>query len=137
MLRLLTDISKNHDEYVNQDEYLYAGVPMDYVSEINAYVSRDVEAENPFQATDAFLAEVRAHGRTQGIYFVANRMLAAWEHVSSSVTESEVIDVARMILSSIEMLPDAEEEDFEREFADEMMGVLTDLLRGNSNGGAV
>ncbi|EOC3625643.1 hypothetical protein ACI3B4_000059 [Enterobacter hormaechei] len=62
MLRLLTDISENHDEYVNQDEYLYAGVPMDYVSEINAYVSRDVEAENPFKETDAFLAEVRAQG---------------------------------------------------------------------------
>ncbi|EOE5505754.1 hypothetical protein ACKJUJ_001098 [Cronobacter sakazakii] len=60
MLRLLTDISENHDEYVNQDEYLYAGVPMDYVSEINSYVSRDVEAENPFKATDAFLREVRA-----------------------------------------------------------------------------
>ncbi|HIB8899753.1 TPA: hypothetical protein ACWYC7_004740 [Enterobacter hormaechei] len=62
MLRLLTDISENHDEYVNQDEYLYAGIPMDYVSEINSYVSRDVEAENPFKATDAFLAEVRASG---------------------------------------------------------------------------
>ncbi|ENH4930354.1 hypothetical protein [Enterobacter hormaechei] len=62
MLRLLTDISENHDEYVNQDEYLYAGIPMDYVSEINSYVSRDVEAENPFKATDAFMAEVRAQG---------------------------------------------------------------------------
>ncbi|EKS6415270.1 hypothetical protein NM578_002230 [Enterobacter hormaechei] len=62
MLRLLTDISENHDEYVNQDEYLYAGIPMDYVSEINSYVSRDVVAENPCKATDAFLAEVRAQG---------------------------------------------------------------------------
>lgn len=62
MLRLLTDISENHDEYVNADEYLYAGVPMDYVSEINAHVSRDVDAENPFKATDAFLAEVLAQG---------------------------------------------------------------------------
>ncbi|MFT4289789.1 hypothetical protein [Enterobacter sp.] len=62
MLRLLTDISENHDEYVNQDEYLCAGVPMDYVSEINAYVSRDVEAENPFKETDDFLAELRAQG---------------------------------------------------------------------------
>lgn len=62
MLRLLTNISENHDEYVNQDEYLYAGVPMDYVSEINSYVSRDVDAENPFKETDAFLAEVRAQG---------------------------------------------------------------------------
>ncbi|MGQ3664002.1 hypothetical protein [Citrobacter braakii] len=62
MLRLLTNISENHDEYVNQDEYLYAGVPMDYVSEINSYVSRDVDAENPFKETDAYLAEVRASG---------------------------------------------------------------------------
>lgn len=60
MLRLLTDISENHDEYVNQDEYLYAGVPMDYVSEINSYVSRDVNAQNPFEATDAALLEIRA-----------------------------------------------------------------------------
>ncbi|MCQ4966194.1 hypothetical protein NE616_00645 [Enterobacteriaceae bacterium DFI.7.85] len=138
MLRLLTDISENHGEFVNEeDEYLYASVPLDYVSEVNMYVSRDVNAENPFKETDAFLAEVRAHGRTQGIYFVANRMLAAWEHGFIKRPESEVVDVARMILSSVEMLPDAEEEDFEREFADEMMGVLTDLLRGNSNGGAV
>ena len=68
MMRFLTDISENHDEYVNQDEYLYAGVPMDYVSEINAYVSRDVEAENPFKETDAYLAEVRA----QGVEMLAN-----------------------------------------------------------------
>lgn len=70
MLRLLTNISENHDEYVNQDEYLYAGVPMDYVSEINMYVSRDVEAENPFMATDAHLAEVRA----QGVEMAANML---------------------------------------------------------------
>lgn len=62
MLRLLTDISENHEEYVNADEYLYAGVPMDYVSEINMYVSRDVNAENPFKATDAYLAEAEARG---------------------------------------------------------------------------
>ncbi|EFO0495856.1 TPA: hypothetical protein ACYZ6U_000320 [Escherichia coli] len=67
MLRLLTDISENHEEYVNQDEYLYAGVPMDYVSEINAYVSRDVEAENPFKETDAYLAEVRATAITDAL----------------------------------------------------------------------
>ncbi|WP_420914874.1 ead/Ea22-like family protein [Citrobacter portucalensis] len=62
MLRLLTNISENHDEYVNQDEYLYAGIPMDYISEINSYVSRDVDADNPFKETDAYLIEVRASG---------------------------------------------------------------------------
>lgn len=82
MLRLLTDISENHDEYVNQDEYLYAGVPMDYVSEINAYVSRDVEAENPFKATDAFLAEVRASAIPEGYVLVPQEM-----HLSSEAME--------------------------------------------------
>lgn len=74
MLRLLTDISENHDEYVNADEYLYAGVPMDYVSEINAHVSRDVDAENPFKATDAFLAEVRAGAIPEGYVLVPQQI---------------------------------------------------------------
>lgn len=61
MLRLLTDISENHLEYLSEGEdCMMAGVPLDYISEINMYVSRDVEAENPFKETDAFLAEVRA-----------------------------------------------------------------------------
>lgn len=64
MLRLLTDISENHLEYLSEGEdCMMAGVPLDYVSEINMYVSRDIEAENPFKATDAFLAEVRAQAR--------------------------------------------------------------------------
>ncbi|WP_183042680.1 hypothetical protein [Enterobacter sp. R1(2018)] len=68
MLRLLTDISENHMEYLSEGEdCMMAGVPLDYVSEINMYVSRDVNAENPFAATDAFLAEVRASGIDQWI----------------------------------------------------------------------
>ncbi|MEB7925450.1 hypothetical protein NGJ69_17170 [Atlantibacter hermannii] len=63
MLRLLTDISENHLEYLSEGEdCMMAGVPLDYVSEINAYVSRDVEAENPFMDTDAYLAEIRKQG---------------------------------------------------------------------------
>lgn len=61
ILKLLTDISENHVEYFSEGEgYTFAGVPLDYVSEINTYVSRDVNAENPFSATDAYLNSVRA-----------------------------------------------------------------------------
>lgn len=61
MLRLLTDISENHGEFVNEaDDYMYASVPLDYVSEINMYVSRDVNAENPFAATDSAVAEIKS-----------------------------------------------------------------------------
>lgn len=63
MLRLLTDISENHVEYFSEGEDgMFAGVPLDYVSEINMYVSRDVNAENPFPATDRIVAEAEARG---------------------------------------------------------------------------
>lgn len=134
MLRLLTDISENHNEYVNQDEYLYAGVPMDYVSEINAYVSRDVEAENPFKETDAFLAEVRAQAHREGAHFVANRMLAAWEAGFIDDTAKNAADIARMILTSTEFMADAPEGDFDRSFAD---GVLEDIAAQLRKGAAL
>lgn len=63
MIRLLTDISENHVEYFSEGEdAMFAGVPLDYVSEINMYVSRDVNAENPFPATDSILREAEARG---------------------------------------------------------------------------
>ncbi|HDU4318694.1 TPA: hypothetical protein RFS98_000117 [Klebsiella aerogenes] len=63
MLRLLTDISENHVEYFSEGEDgMFAGVPLDYVSEINMYVSRDVNAENPFPATDRIVSGIKADG---------------------------------------------------------------------------
>ncbi|HHC2573594.1 TPA: hypothetical protein ACN7YJ_003010 [Klebsiella pneumoniae] len=63
MIRLLTDISENHVEYYSEGEDgMFAGVPLDYVSEINMYVSRDVHAENPFTATDRIVAGIKADG---------------------------------------------------------------------------
>ncbi len=61
MLKLLTDISENHSEFVDEGEdCMCASIPLDYVSEINMYVSRDVNAENPFIATDKALNEIKA-----------------------------------------------------------------------------
>ncbi len=85
MLRLLTDISENHGEFVNEeDDYLYASVPLDYVSEVNMYVSRDVNAENPFTETDAFLAEVRAQG-VEMLSSAAEQLMAELSDVSYKV----------------------------------------------------
>ncbi|HHD2095520.1 TPA: hypothetical protein ACN1KO_004503 [Klebsiella pneumoniae] len=68
MILLLTDISDNHVEYLSEGEgTMFAGVPLDYVSEINMYVSRDVNAENPFPATDRILAAVEARGVEKAI----------------------------------------------------------------------
>ncbi|EKR2077884.1 TPA_asm: hypothetical protein G0D74_24095 [Salmonella enterica subsp. salamae] len=75
-------------------------------------------------ATDAFLAEVRAKAHKEGAYFVANRMLAAWDAGFIDDTAKNAADIARMILTSTEFMADAPEGDFDRSFAD---GVIEDI----------
>ena len=82
----------------------------------------DAIPETP--ATDYFLAEVRSKAREEGAYFVANRMLAAWDAGFIDDTAKNAADIARMILTSTEFMADAPEGDFDRSFAD---GVLEDI----------
>lgn len=55
-------------------------------------------------ATDAFLAEVRASARNEGINYAAGRLAAAFNHGFLDKSVSEVLDVTRMILSAKEDL---------------------------------
>lgn len=75
-------------------------------------------------ATDAVLADVREQAHKEGAYFVANRMLAAWDAGFIDDTAKNAADIARMILTSTEFMADAPEGDFDRSFAD---GVLEDI----------
>ncbi|ELO0756185.1 DUF4752 domain-containing protein [Salmonella enterica] len=61
-----------------------------------------VYAKSP--ATDAFLAEVRASARNEGINYAASRLAAAFNHGFIDKPVSEVLDVTRMILSAKEDL---------------------------------
>lgn len=100
--------------------------------EFNEYCRRECEdvgdtwvddfTETP--ATDAFLAGVRAQAHKEGAYFVANRMLAAWDAGFIDDTAKNAADIARMILTSTEFMADAPEGDFDRSFSD---GVLEDI----------
>jgi len=78
------------------------------------------EIETP--ATDAAIAALRA----EGAYFVANRMLAAWEAGFIDDTAKNASDIARMILTATEFMSEAPAGDFDRSFAD---GVLDDFAR--------
>ncbi|ECA1819527.1 Eae-like protein [Salmonella enterica] len=108
--------------------------------EFNEYCRRECEdvgdtwvddfTETP--ATDAFLAEVRAQAHKEGAYFVANRMLAAWDAGFIDDTAKNAADIARMILTSTEFMADAPEGDFDRSFAD---GVLEDIAAQLRKGG--
>lgn len=82
-------------------------------------------------ATDALLAEVRAKAHKEGAYFVANRMLAAWDAGFIDDTAKNAADIARMILISTEFMADAPEGDFDRSFADGVLeGIAAQLRKG-------
>lgn len=51
-------------------------------------------------ATDAFLAEIRAEARNEGINYTASRLAAAFNHGFINKSLREVFDVTRMILSA-------------------------------------
>ncbi|ENL2915677.1 hypothetical protein AB4297_003248 [Salmonella enterica] len=55
-------------------------------------------------ATDAFLAEVLASARNEGINYAAGRLAAAFNHGFLDKPVAEVLDVTRMILSAKEDL---------------------------------
>jgi len=80
-------------------------------------------------ATDALQRELRAQAHKEGAYFVANRMLAAWEAGFIEDTAKNAADIARMILTSIEFMADAPEGDFDRSFADSVLEDIAAQLR--------
>lgn len=51
-------------------------------------------------ATDAYLAEVRAQARNEGINYAASRLAAAYNHGFIGKSMSEVADVVHMILDA-------------------------------------
>lgn len=55
-------------------------------------------------ATDAFLFEIRAEARNEGINYTASRLAAAFNHGFINKSLREVFDVTRMILSAKEEL---------------------------------
>ncbi|EDX4138217.1 hypothetical protein B9I51_000292 [Salmonella enterica subsp. enterica serovar Hadar] len=68
----------------------------------NDYRAKSLQSDTP--ATDAFLAEVRASARNEGINYAASRLAAAFNHGFLDKPVSEVLDVTRMILSAKEDL---------------------------------
>ncbi|MGP2344662.1 hypothetical protein V5P17_19950 [Escherichia coli] len=62
----------------------------------------DCMPETP--ATDAFLSEIRAEARNEGINYTASRLAAAFNHGFINKSLREVFDVTRMILSAKEEL---------------------------------
>ncbi|ENU2134626.1 ead/Ea22-like family protein [Salmonella enterica] len=81
---------------VNREEANFCGIDDCYID--------DAVAAMITPATDAFLAEVRAGARNEGINYAASRLAAAFNHGFLDKLVSEVLDVTRMILLAKEDL---------------------------------
>ena len=81
-------------------------------------------------ATDAYLNSVRA----EGIHFAANRILAAWKSCFIKASPAEAHDVSGAVLSALELLPNANADEFKRDYADQVRADIAELLRAGKDG---
>ncbi|EBS3369417.1 Eae-like protein [Salmonella enterica subsp. enterica serovar Johannesburg] len=108
--------------------------------EFNEYCRRECEdvgdtwvddfTETP--ATDAFLAEVRASARNEGINYAASLLAAAFNHGFLDKPVSVVLDVTRMILSAKEDLandPLPTDDGLSGEYAEKAIEEWADQIR--------
>jgi len=120
-------------------EWLYAAVSSESISIPDSNYSSVTNAaavlsETP--ATDAYLAEVRAQARSEGIDYAASRLAAAFNHGFVDKPVKEVADVVRMILTAKEDLandplpaPDALSGEYAEQALDEW---ATELRKGGA-----
>ncbi|MFK8256828.1 hypothetical protein ACFL9S_03480 [Erwinia sp. AnSW2-5] len=91
---------------------------VDNDSDVIRAVLAAIKPETP--ATDAAIREIVETSRAEGIHFAANRILAAWESGFINDTPAMAYDISGAVLSAIEFLPNADEAEFKRDYADEV-----------------
>lgn len=91
--------------------FIMNGVQLDYIQVPTVETDPALETirvavspQEPTPATGAFLAEVRAHARNEGINYAAGRLAAAFNHGFVDKPLAEVFDVVRMIMDTKEDL---------------------------------
>lgn len=80
-------------------------------------------------ATDAFLAEVRAQARREGVNFAAARLAAAFNHGFIDKPTAEVYDVVKAVLGAKEELATAPDDGLSGEYAEQALNDWAIQLR--------
>ncbi|MCC3733690.1 hypothetical protein LLS47_12205 [Rouxiella badensis] len=84
--------------------------------------------------TDAAIAELKSNARKEGIIFATNKILAAWESGFIDDTPAQAFDISGAVLSALEFLPNASDEEFKRDYADEVRAAIAAQLRAGVKG---
>ncbi len=122
--------SGHHDTVEGQYTDIHRSDITTYHDDIVGELVEDLLRDMP--ATTQELNEMKAKGRVEAANFIANHLLAAFESGFVDKSAKEVADVARMILGSIEFMPNALPEDFTSEYSEQVLGRIVASLRGNS-----
>lgn len=122
--------------------FIMNGVQMGYIKVPAAETDPDLETiriaispQKPIPATDAFLAEIRAAARNEGINYTASRLAAAFNHGFINKSLREVFDVTRMILSAKEELANEPHpiDGLSGEYAEKSLGEWAEQIRKGGN----
>ncbi len=98
-------------------------------------ILKAMKATGNMSATDAFLAEIRAEARNEGINYTASRLAAAFNHGFINKSLREVFDVTRMILSAKEELANEPHpiDGLSGEYAEKSLEECAEQLRKGGN----
>lgn len=98
---------------------------------VAAMIINDALHHSETPATDAFLAEIRAEARNEGINYTASRLAAAFNHGFINKSLREVFDVTRMILSAKEELANEPHpiDGLSGEYAEKSLEELAEQIR--------
>lgn len=114
-----------------------AAFDADYEAELGMERGGFSDALNEIKtpATDAFLAEIRAEARNEGINYTASRLAAAFNHGFINKSLREVFDVTRMILSAKEELANEAHpiDGLSGEYAEKSLEEWAEQLRKGGN----
>ncbi|EIA6355443.1 hypothetical protein KE922_004769 [Escherichia coli] len=102
---------------------------------VAAMIINDALHHSETPATDAFLAEIRAEARNEGINYTASRLAAAFNHGFINKSLREVFDVTRMILSAKEELANEPHpiDGLSSEYAEKSLEEWAEQLRKGGN----
>ncbi|EFK0699219.1 hypothetical protein P4I29_07445 [Escherichia coli] len=102
---------------------------------VAAMIINDALHHSETPATDAFLAEIRAEARNEGINYTASRLAAAFNHGFINKSLREVFDVTRMILSAKEELANEPHpiDGLSGEYAEKSLEEWAEQLRKGGN----
>ena len=106
----------SHDYRTNDETYYTKDWVVGWMQTPDTEYRPNVETP----ATDAILREIQKQARAEGIHFAANRLLAAWESGFVDDTPAMAHDISGAVLSAVEFLPNADEAEFKRDYADEV-----------------